>query len=325
MRAASALVVAVVLAFPAVVAQDVPGTSNIFPFQPMAFSAVVLAEWTGIGGPLGDGAGAIDATENQSPAPDACVDADDTAAIWGNTYVAIPTLGQKIVYQERTTLVPGNSVPAPPELIALCSAVREALFGQAPGYGYPDDPQAIGTGDVTVEADSFALISGTFDAKLRAFPPSLGALLCEMDLDSFAGTESQGDEVFAAFGFANGVLHATADNCDDVADDMLAVLVGDDPLQAGEWDPGAINEQGGATLWDLSLWETGRDFGLHVVCLKATVFDDANALAGVFEDYTWFWVDGPENTYALAPDWAPPENSDGRADNADCGSLGIPL
>lgn len=332
MRTLSIIAVAALVALPAGVnAQVIDSNTLIAAFVPESVTASLIVDWYGIGGTQQEPSGFLDGDlpgNNLDEAPDSCLDNDSQGMVLGNFFFLTPSLAHKNLNQAESALVPGNSVAAPPELIALCSTVRENIFGQPLGYEYPDNPQAVGHGDVNFAASNFALPFNEFDGAFTANPATLQARVCEMDIDSFAGTapSDEGTEG-AGIAFPNGVLLATAAACTDVTADILSFLcedncAGNEPEQ---WDPGTINEAGTTILWDLDLFELDVAFGLTGVCMKATVVDAANAVAGTVEDYGWFWVDGVENTYALAPTWGLPENSDGQAQNGDCSSIGIPL
>lgn len=301
------------------------GSVDIFAFHPDLFTARVEIDWVGVGGSGGNtGLG------TGTPTPDDCGDVDEFGVTYGNTYIALPTVGQKVVDQDDMTLVPGQSVPAPDALVDLCSQARGVLLGQEDTHEYASSPQLAGAGDVNLEASSFILVSGSFDDQFFAQPLTLKAPLCDVDLNTFTGTAPKGDEVFAGTGFDNGILLAQVSSCRDVGPAILQALVdaGADPSEPDAWDAGTINrafdDTGvGVSIWDLDLFEENIPFGLTAICFQASLVDANSASAGFFEDYGYVWIDGPDNQYQLAPQWAQPLNSDGRAHAQDCNSIGI--
>ncbi|MGH2668496.1 MAG: hypothetical protein ACRDH5_05135 [bacterium] len=329
MKTVTVIAIGALVALPVGYAQVIEGDVSIFAFHPDAFTATLIVDWYGVGGTSSEGSGFVtgDLPGNADEAPDSCLDQDNQGMVWGNAFYYIPSLGLRLVHEEEGVLVPGSSAPAPDALTGLCSQVRSLLFGQPEGFVYADDPQSVGVGDVNFEASAFALSAAEFDGALRADPASLEALLCSVDLATFEGTapSEDGSEEWGGTGFDNGVLLATASGCVDVADDVRSYLVDDNALEPGQWDSGSINQEGNVVLWDMDLYVYDRTAGLHALCYKADVADAANAIVGFVEDYAYFWVDGPENAFALAPLWAIPTNSDGEAHAQDCAGIGIPL
>ena len=301
--------------------QVTDGNQINYAFNPNGFTFFQRVDWVGVGGPEQTESGALD-----GPTPDDCMDSDGSGqTVYGNNHLAFPTIAQKVMYNKEETIAPGQAVEAPAELIAACTLARELIFGQESDHQYASTPQQIGFGDVTSEAGTFVLPIGFFDGALLAKPLEIEARLCIAD--QINGFSSKGDEDWGSIGFPNGVLDGTAGTCHDISEGF----VDNDELQdGGTWDPGSINSAG-FSVYDIDVHDlfgdgtVELDFGLHILCMNVPLVDGNGGAAGFYEDYSYFWLDGPANNYALAAQWADSGTTDGAAYAQDCSDVGISL